>query len=149
MHDPAFMEAVKQICSKDPSYDPDAYMFVRESLDFTAKTLEKPRRGPSRHVSAAELLDGIRKYALQEFGPMAMTVLESWGITKTDDIGGIVFNLVESGKLGKTDEDRPEDFVGGYDFHEVFAKPFLPAKPYRKPTPACPGTDRRGAAGTE
>jgi uncharacterized repeat protein (TIGR04138 family) len=68
----------------------------------------------------------MRRYALEQFGPMALTVLHRWGITCTGDFGEIVFSMVEAGALGKTDEDRREDFDGGYDFYEAFAKPFLP-----------------------
>lgn len=60
---------------------------------------------------------------------MSLTVLKTWGITKTEDFGEIVFNLVESGQLGKTDRDRKEDFANGYDFQSAFAKPFQPASP--------------------
>ncbi|NQT93736.1 MAG: hypothetical protein HQ559_13330 [Lentisphaerae bacterium] len=88
--------------------------------------LDRPQNSKKRHVSGAELLDGLRVYALQEFGPMAVTVLNAWGIRATDDIGDIVFQLVESGVLGKTDEDRRDDFAGVYDFDEAFTKPFLP-----------------------
>jgi uncharacterized repeat protein (TIGR04138 family) len=126
MYEAAFMETVSEICREDPRYRPDAYLFVREALDFTTKALKKPNRGPDKHVSGQELLEGIRRYALQEYGPMALTVLHTWGITRTDDFGEIVFNLVESGKLGKTDEDRREDFCGGYDFRAAFEFPFLP-----------------------
>jgi uncharacterized repeat protein (TIGR04138 family) len=58
---------------------------------------------------------------------MSLTVLHSWRITSTADFGEIVFNMVESGKLGKTDQDKREDFAGGYDFLQAFAAPFLPA----------------------
>jgi uncharacterized repeat protein (TIGR04138 family) len=98
-------------------------------LDYTIKMLEKPESGPARHVSGHELLEGVRRYALSEFGPIALKTLNSWGITETDDIGAIVFNLVQAGEFGKTDEDKSEDFTGGYDFHEAFAKPFLPTSP--------------------
>ena len=136
--DTDFAGRVKEICRQDSRYDRDAYFFVRESLDFTSKTLNKPREGAARHVSASELLEGIRLYALQEFGPMALTVLDFWGIRKTTDFGEIVFNLVQTGKLGKTDEDKKEDFDNGYDFHEVFAKPFLPES-----APELGGADRK------
>lgn len=126
MPDNDFDGVVKEICLKDARYDRDAYFFVRESLDFTSKTLNKPREGAARHVSGPELLEGARAYALQEFGPLALTVLHSWGIKTTSDFGEIVFSLVATGKLGKTDEDRKEDFANGYDFAEVFAKPFMP-----------------------
>jgi uncharacterized repeat protein (TIGR04138 family) len=86
------------------------------------RCLEKPR-----HVSGQELLAGIREFALAEFGPMAKTVLNSWGITRTEDFGEIVFNMVEIGLLGRTDKDSREDFANGYDFEEAFRKPFLPS----------------------
>jgi uncharacterized repeat protein (TIGR04138 family) len=129
MNEQPFNDVIKEICINDQRYDADAYTFVREALDFTVKTLNKPLNGPERHISGQELLDGIRRFALQEYGPMSRTLLESWGINKTEDFGEIVFNLVESGKLGKTDHDKREDFANGYNFHEAFEKPFLPQEP--------------------
>jgi len=127
-----FDEAVRTICGRDPRYDRQAYFFVREALDFTVKMLKKPESGQARHVTGQELLEGIRRYALQEFGPMAITVLRGWGIRRTEDIGEIVFNLVDAGRLGKTKDDSREDFAGGYDFEEAFVRPFLP--PSRRET---------------
>jgi uncharacterized repeat protein (TIGR04138 family) len=126
MRETAFMEAVKQIFDNDSRYDMEAYIFMREALDYTIKMLEKPDAGPSRHLSGQELLEGLRQYALSEFGPMSLKVLASWGISSSDDFGAIVFNLVNAGEFGKTDDDKAEDFSGGYDFHDAFAKPFLP-----------------------
>ena len=77
-----------------------------------------------RHVSGKELAEGIRDYALQEFGPLALTVLRTWGIQRTEDFGELVFHLVEAGKLGKTEKDTRADFAHVYDFDEVFARPF-------------------------
>ncbi len=126
MRETAFMEVVKRICEKDPRYDVEAYIFIREALDYTIKMLQKPEAGSSRHVSGQELLEGLRRYALEEFGPMALKVINDWGIEKSEDVGNVVFNLVQSGEFGKTDEDKSEDFKGGYDFRDAFAKPFLP-----------------------
>lgn len=122
-----FNEALGQILEEDPRYDVQCYHFVKESLDFTIKDFAKPAEGPGRHVSGAELLEGIRKFALQEFGPLARTVLSRWGIHETQDFGHVVFNLVEKGVLGKTEEDNLEDFANGYDFDAAFRAPFLPA----------------------
>lgn len=122
----SFQEAVETITRDNPRYSSQAYYFLREALDFTIKLFEKPLDGPARHVSGGELLDGIRKYALKEFGPITMTVLANWGITRCEDFGEIVFIMVEKGLLGKTDEDRKEDFLGGYDFDTAFRKPFRP-----------------------
>jgi uncharacterized repeat protein (TIGR04138 family) len=124
----SFHETVESIVRDNPSYSSHAYFFMREALDFTIKVFEKPLDGPGRHVSGGELLDGIRKYALQEFGPITKTVLNSWGIHRCEDFGEIVFIMVEKGVLGKTDEDRKEDFSGGYDFEAAFSKPFRPVR---------------------
>lgn len=128
MHKPNFAEAVETIIARDPRYDADAYQFVREGLDVTLKMLRKTHHtGPvHRHVSGPELLDGLRKHALDQFGPMAKTVLEHWGVKRCEDFGEIVFSLVEHGVLGKTAEDRREDFRGGYSFDEAFVRPFRP-----------------------
>ena len=69
-----FDEAVESILAKDSRYTREAYTFVREALDFTQKLVGKGSRGAIRHVSGQELLDGVRQFALQQFGPMAMTV---------------------------------------------------------------------------
>lgn len=127
MHAPQFNDTLEEILKQDPRFDREAYHFIREALDYTVKQLGKPVQGVARHISGQELLEGIRQYALQEFGPIVKTVLNSWGIHSTDDFGAIVFNLVNAGILGKTAEDRLEDFAGGYDFETVFAKPFLPS----------------------
>lgn len=154
MTDMPFEQTVEMICAQDPRYTADAYYFVREALDFTAKTLQKPARGKGRHISGGELLDGLRRFALQEFGPMTKTVLNEWGILATEDFGEIVFNLVGSGKLGSTEEDKKEDFANGYNFHTAFVAPFEPKgvdsadAVKQAPAPGAPGSRGRTAPGT-
>ena len=82
-----------------------------------------------RHVAGPELLEGVRQYALREFGPMVLTVFESWGIRNCEDIGHMVFNLINAGIFGKTEEDSLEDFKNVYDFKDAFVIPFAPTKP--------------------
>ncbi len=130
----SFEEAVAQIREMDSRFEVDAYFFLREALDHTLKTLKKPASGPARHVSGRELADGFRELALKQFGPMALRVLSHWGVRRTEDIGALVFNLVGSGVLGASDNDRPEDFAGGYDFETAFRFPFLPAAARRPRT---------------
>lgn len=121
MKDSEVSELMQTILRRDPRYTAEAYEFVRSGLDYTVRRLDKPR-----HVSGKELLEGIREFALGEFGPMSRTLLEEWGITSTEDVGEIVFNMVETGLLGKTEEDNREDFADGYDFDEAFQKPYRP-----------------------
>ena len=126
MHEINFDEAVEQILAKDPRFARDAYLFVREALDFTQKLIGRENRGGIRHITGQELLDGIRQFALQQFGPMTVTVFEEWGVRSCRDFGDIVFNMVEISLLAKTDNDSRDDFQNGYDFTDAFCKPFLP-----------------------
>ena len=123
---PSFQEAVLAICQKDARYHPDAYDFLVEALDVTVKEIRTRQPDHDRHISGKELLDGIKEFALDEFGPLAFTVFAEWGIHSTEDFGEIVFNLVEAGRLGKTESDSREDFKDGYRFADVFVKPFEP-----------------------
>ena len=144
MHEADFREAARRLAAKDSRFDAEAYVFIREGLDYASKALKKPAEGPERHVTAQELLACIRDFALQEFGPMAFRVLAEWGIHRTEDFGAVVFNLVDAGILGKTEEDREEYFANGYDFHETFVRPFEPGSDdspdqgETKPPPADP-----------
>ena len=125
----SFEEAIEQIVAQDRRYHREAYCFLREALNHTQKMTGKlPKKNEIRHVSGQELLNGIREYALQQFGPMTLTVLEEWGIKRCEDFGEIVFNMVESKLLAKTEQDSREDFRNGYDFHDAFRKPFLPSR---------------------
>src|SRR5438874_3938795 len=123
-----FAEALESVITNDPRYHRDGYIFLRDALDFTTKQQKKIKGVSVRHVTGPELLDGVRRYALKEFGPMVMTVFDSWGVHSCEDVGNMVFNLISAGVFGKTDEDSIEDFKNVYDFAEAFVKPFAPAK---------------------
>jgi uncharacterized repeat protein (TIGR04138 family) len=123
-----FSEVIEEILRDDPRYAKNAYYFVRKALDFAVQSIAERSKRPVGHISGKQMLEGFRLYALGEFGPMALTVLESWGVRETMDVGAIVFNLVEHGVLGKTDKDSPEEFNNIYDFADAFEKPFLPKK---------------------
>ena len=110
---------IMQVLKKDSRYDVEAYSFVMTALQYTLKELDE-----HRHISGKELLYGIRKYAIKQYGPMARTVLEYWGIKETMDFGEIVFNLIEIGLLRKRPEDTKEEFRGVYDFKNAFDNPY-------------------------
>ena len=121
-----FAEALDSIVTSDPRYQREAYIFLRDALDFTTKQQKKVKGTTVRHVSGPDLLGGVRQYALREFGPMVITVFDSWGIRSTEDIGHMVFNLIGAGIFGKTDEDSIDDFKNVYQFEDAFVKPFDP-----------------------
>jgi uncharacterized repeat protein (TIGR04138 family) len=94
----------------------EAYQFVFEALDYTLKK----RGGVRRHVSGAEIMEGVRDLALETFGFLARDVLRRWGITSTEHFGELVFHLIAEDLLQKTADDRKEDFAGLFDFAEAF-----------------------------
>ncbi len=110
---------VREIAASDGRYAPEAYFFVTEAVSYTQRML-----GRKGHVSGRELLEGVRRYALEEFGFLARVVLEGWGVKSTEDIGNIVFNMVNAGLLYRSRDDRIEDFRNGYDFKEAFDESF-------------------------
>jgi len=141
MQEVSFEKAIDLILTKDSRYHREAYSFVKEALDHTQRTVRKQNRGRVRHVTGQELLEGIREFALTQYGPMAMSLLEEWGIHNSRDFGEIVFNMVDIGWLAKTEKDSRADFAEGYDFFEALRKPFLPSSKQallpkqRKPDP--------------
>lgn len=131
MQDLEFNEIIDLIFKEDSRFDKRAYHFVRAGLDATVKELKKkdPERArKSQHVSGGELLNGLRVYALDQFGPLTHTVLTDWGITRCRDFGEIVFKLIEYNVLSKTENDTLEDFGDIFDFEDAFVKPFEPAR---------------------
>ncbi|MFV1958015.1 MAG: Minf_1886 family protein [Planctomycetota bacterium] len=113
-------QTILAIVQQDPRYRAEAYEFVFEALDYTLKH----REGPARHVSGGEIMESVRRLALEQFGFLARGVLAQWGIHRTDDFGEIVFNLIEADLLQKTANDSREDFQGLYDFEAVFDQAF-------------------------
>lgn len=122
-----FSQIVSQIAQEDKRYKRGAYYFVREALDHTIRS-KNPNLDPNQqiHISGQMFLEGIREYAKKQYGPMTMDLFKDWGINACKDFGEIVFNLVDYGVLGRTDQDRREDFAKGFDFEEEFVKPYLP-----------------------
>ncbi len=110
-----FINKIDEVIARDARYKADAYEFVMQALFFTQKKLKR-----KDHVSGKEMLEGIKEHALSQYGPMAKTVVEHWGIYTTSDFGQIVFNMIEAGLMKKTQDDSLEDFKDVYDFKNAF-----------------------------
>ncbi len=121
-----FEQSVSSIIRRESRYDGHAYFFLKESLDFTLKRVMEETGGKGRHVSGKELLEGFRDLALEQFGPMAATLMDEWGITECRDVGNMVFLLIEEQVFGRQESDKPEDFAAVFDFHKALREPFLP-----------------------
>ena len=108
-------QAFAQIRERDGRYQERGYLFVLAALEFAQGRL--PAR---RHLGGAELAWACRDFALEQFGLLAPAVLDYWGVTSTEDLGRIVFMLIDVGLLARQESDRLEDFDRVYDFAAEF-----------------------------
>ena len=127
MRNERFDDAVNAILSTDTRYPREAYTLITAALAL--RGLHADRRphddGPEGpHVTGKQLAEGLRDYMLSEFGPFAKGLLDDLNIRSTDDIGELVYNLIDVGAFGKTDRDKKSDFHAVYDFEEAFVLPF-------------------------
>ncbi len=116
MEDTNFEKIIGKIVKNDPRYESDAYSFVNSSVSYTVKKCNKEAnpRG-MRHVTGAELVEGVCEYALLQFGPLAGEVLESWGVRSGPDVGNIVYNMINMKLLSASSEDSQSDFDCCFD----------------------------------
>lgn len=121
---------ILQLLASDVRYKLEAYQFVRDGLAYAQEVLElgnppaSEEEQPEPHLSGQELCHAIRMYAIDQFGYMAKMVLNNWGISSTNDLGEIVYNLIEIGMMKKSEEDRREHFDGVFDFDVAFVEQF-------------------------
>jgi len=124
MTDIQFAEGIlDQLQERNPRFHASSYEFVMTALQSVMRSLDEPR-----HISGRERTEGVREIAIGRYGLLARAVLEHWGIHETEDVGRVVFAMVEHGLLVKEEEDRPEDFVDVFDFEEAFETnyPWIP-----------------------
>ena len=137
-----FDVAVKTILEGDRRYAADGYHFLRDALDHTIKALRKDELIEHRHVSGPELLEGVVAHAIEKFGPMSVPVLEAWGIREGEDVGVMVFQLIEAGAFGKSEEDSPSDFRGVMKLQDRLLAPYRPTREVlARPRPGSPELD--------
>lgn len=141
-----FSATLIELLKRDRRYKFQAYVFVFEALEYAYQVLgmgrpqhsERPAQESAgealsdeaqpeslgQHLTGQELCEAIRLYALEQFGYMAKTVLNQWGVYSTSDFGEIVYNLIAIGRMTKTPEDRREDFDNVFDFEEGLSRSF-------------------------
>ena len=107
-------------------FHPNAYQFLFAALRRSQQDLGRTRAHDAdeeqAHITGPELLEGIREFALEQFGLMARTVFHCWSIHTTDDFGRMVFDLIERGEMRKTESDQLSDFSDVFDFDDALDK---------------------------
>lgn len=120
----SFWDAVDALRARDARYAREAYLFVVEALTATAASLPASRRNDpvGRHLHGQELLRGVVRRAGLEFGPLAPTVFREWGVRACEDVGRIVFELIELGQMSAQPDDSIDDFRSQFDLLEALEK---------------------------
>ena len=123
--------AIVELLQRDHRYHLEAYQFVREGLAYAQKVMKMPASADAdsenptdHHLTGQQLCQAIKEYALEQYGFMAKTVLNSWGIHTTGDFGEIVYNLIRIREMRKSKTDKREDFDDQFDFDEAFQPRF-------------------------
>ena len=123
------MNQIIELLKQDQRFNLEAYQFVREALAYAQEILKMPHQAVAseegeRHLTGQQLCEAIRLYALEQYGFMAQTVLNNWGVYSTSDFGEIVYNLIRIKQMKKSDNDRREDFDDCYEFDTAFLPAF-------------------------
>ena len=129
--DSPFPHFIAIALQRDQRYHPHAYELVRDGLHLAMKQFKAEQK--DQHVTGQQVLEGVRAHALAEYGPMALTVLNTWGIHQSMDVGNIVYNLIAAGFFGKSDSDSLDDFQGGLDLQQALSEPWLPKQTRSRP----------------
>ncbi|MFW5856450.1 MAG: Minf_1886 family protein [Planctomycetota bacterium] len=126
---------IRRVALEDGRYPPEAFELVSEALQRTTELLAQGKLanpalqpadrvvdgGKGRfHVHGRELLEGFRIHVREQFGDLALFMLRRFGLHRSEDVGQVVFLMVNAGLMGKRDSDSLEDFAEGFDFAEAF-----------------------------
>lgn len=123
-----------KLVESDLRYKLDAYLFVRDGLTYAQDVLHvgadedegasSPETEGEKHLTGQQLCEALRKYALDQYGYMAKTVLNSWGLTSTSDFGEVVYNMIGEKLMKKSESDQRKDFDDIFDFEGAFQQNF-------------------------
>lgn len=109
-------------------FPPAAFQFVREGLHQAVRAVHGEHGrgsaeggGRSRHITGQQLSMALRSYAIELYGPLALTVLRRWGVRRTEDFGVLVYAMIERGEMRASPQDSLEDFRDVYDLDEALA----------------------------
>ncbi len=110
------IDSFGDIIDKDPRYNARAYALLMDCVHTLSKD--------GRSFSAEDIMEEFKESAIEQYGPLTYTVLTEWGLSCTEDLGEMMFNLSETPRIKRGKNDNRESFMGGYDFKETFLTPY-------------------------
>jgi len=121
-------KSMEEVIREDGRWPAEAFAFLHDGLKRAvagthgpdASATAMPGQEKARHVTGRQLCEALRALAVERWGLLARTVLARWNIHATIDFGNMVYLLVESKFMRKTEDDSVEDFRDVYSFDEAF-----------------------------
>lgn len=124
--DPELSKATAELRLSYPNYTLESYQFVSNAVSATIAKL-----AAHRHISAAELLAGIREYAHERYGAVAPLVMDKMGLRTARNVGEVVYLLISVNVLSASQDDSPEDFNVAFSWDDpADEQPPLPELPF-------------------
>lgn len=117
-------KTLTELAMDTSKYPVEAFEFVREGLQFTVERIHGECQAEPTHITGRDLCWGLRDFATQRWGLMAIAVLRNWNIRRTRDFGAVVFAMVEAGWMAKNDNDSIDDFANVFGFGSAFNSQF-------------------------
>jgi len=111
--DPELSKATEELRLTYPNYTLESYQFVSNAVSCTIAKLAS-----HRHISAAELLAGIRDYAREQYGAVAPLVMDQLGLRTARNVGEVVYLLISVKLLAASPEDSPDDFNVAFSWED-------------------------------
>ena len=106
-----FRRAVAFPIAQASGYPIDAVLFVKDVL---AQTPARPRSDGRQHATAQDVCHAFLAYAEAYFNDSseAADLLTQWKLHRSEDVGRIVWSMVDAGVVQASPDDAPEDFNG-------------------------------------
>ena len=113
-------KAARELSLAYPNYTAETYQFISDAVAYTTGKLST-----HRHVSALELLEGIREYGFAQYGAVTPQVLSQMGLHTARHAGEVVYLLISVQLLSASDDDSPEDFNIDFPWEKKTIAPAL------------------------
>ena len=111
-----YSDKYDDVAAMDERYAARGYALVMDVINFLFRD--------KKDISDYDILEEFKERTLDQYGPMAYTVLREWGIHSCRDVGNMVENLAASRRIRHSEGDDTGAFDAGYDFKEAFLGPY-------------------------
>jgi uncharacterized repeat protein (TIGR04138 family) len=106
----------------------DAILFILDAFEFARALhgrLSLSADRAKQHITARDLCDAVAGHARRYFNDPdeARELLAEWGIRRSEDVGRIIFTMVDAGRLAAQEGESASDFDGLFTLDTLFAPP--------------------------